>query len=255
MNLRFASIVDWNEKEFPGKIASVVYLAGCPLRCPWCYSGALVTAPNECSIEKSVDFFLNHLLKQREKTNAVVFTGGEPTEQGNALAELCERLRAAGFAVKIETSGFYPEALADLLPNADVVALDLKTRLAQDDYAAACGFNGSKEVLLSNVLRSLAFLETRGKNFGVEWQARTTIVPGLNDDAQIIREIARTGRNADSFVLQAFEPNVGELVDAQFASRGEPSRDKMLELAAAAKEELGDNASVLIRIKSVEIKI
>jgi pyruvate formate lyase activating enzyme len=258
MKLRFASILDWDDKAFSGKTASVVFLAGCPLRCPWCYSGALVTNPSECSTEAPLPFFVTHLEKQRGKGNAIVFTGGEPTAQGNALAELCKRLRYAGFAVKIETSGYYPEALADLLPHIDFVSLDVKTRLEQDAYAAACGFEGSKEVLLSNVLRSIAFLETRGKSFGVEWEARTTIVPQLNDDAATIREIAHAARNADAFVLQAFEASGRELVDQQFAQRGEPSREKMLELAQAARDELSktkENAAVRVRIKNAEVKI
>lgn len=255
VNLRFASIIDWNATAFPGKIASVVYLAGCPLRCPWCYSGALVTAPSECSTEAPANFFLNHLLKQRDKCNAVVFGGGEPCEQGNALAGLCKRLRYEGFAVKIETSGYYPEALAELLPSVDFVSIDFKTRLEQSEYAKACGFEGNAELLLSNVLRSIAFLETRGKQYGVEWEARTTIVPSLNDNVETIKEIARFAKNADSYALQAFEAGDRELVDPAFAQRGEPSREKMLELAAAAKEALGGNANVLVRVKKAEVKI
>ncbi|MFH0973308.1 MAG: radical SAM protein [Candidatus Micrarchaeota archaeon] len=259
MKLRFASIIDWNDSIYEGKIASVVYLVGCPLRCPWCYSGALVTAPNECSSEKPVEFFLNHLLKQRDKCNAVVFTGGEPCEQENALAELCVKLRGEGFAVKIETSGYYPEALAGLIPNIDFVSLDIKTRLEQDDYAKACGFNGNAELLVSNVLRSIAFLETRGAQYGVEWEARTTIVPQLNDDAQTIREIARHAKNAGAYALQALETQDREFVDSGFAQNAsEPSREKMLELAAAAKEALaafGENTNVIVRMKNAEAKI
>jgi pyruvate formate lyase activating enzyme len=263
MNLRFASIIDWDDKAYAGRVASVVYLAGCPLRCPWCYSGALVTAPGEVSAEKPVDFFYNHLLKQRDKTRAVVFTGGEPCEQGNALAELCARLRAAGFAIKIETSGYYPEALAALIPHADFVALDVKTRLsqeAQSDYAVACGFNGNAELLVSNVLRSVAFLETRGAQYGVEWEARTTIVPGVNDDEALVREIARATKNAGSHALQAFEASGRELVDSSYATRPETTRERLFELAQAVKSELnelkqGEDARVLIRVKGVEAKV
>jgi len=28
--------------DFPGKIACIVFLAGCNFRCPWCYSAELV---------------------------------------------------------------------------------------------------------------------------------------------------------------------------------------------------------------------
>ena len=245
MNLRFASIIDWDDKAYAGRVASVVYLAGCPLRCPWCYSGTLVTAPSECSAEKPIEFFHNHLLKQRGKSNAVVFTGGEPCEQGNALAELCAKLRAEGFAIKIETNGYYPEALAALIPHADFVALDVKTRLtqeAQGDYARACGFNGNAELLVSNVLRSIAFLESRGAQYGVAWEARTTIVPGVNDDPAITRDIALATKNAALHAFQSFESNGREHVDPQFSQREEPSREKMFELAAAARDALNENA-------------
>jgi pyruvate formate lyase activating enzyme len=260
MNLRFASIIDWDDKAFTGKTACVVYLAGCPLRCPWCYSGALVTAPSEVSAEKPVEFFYNHLAKQRGKSNAVVFTGGEPCEQGNALAELCARLRSAGFAIKIETSGYYPEALAALIPHVDEVALDVKTRLNAQAYAAACGFNGNAELLASNVLRSIAFLETRGAQYGVEWEARTTIVPGINDDVETVKEIARATKNAGSHALQAFEANGRELVDSSYATRQETTRERLFELAQAVKSELkelkpNEEAIIFIRVKGVEAKI
>ena len=139
------------------------------------------------------------------------------------------------------------------------MSLDIKTRFEQDDYAKACGFKGNAELLVSNVLRSIAFLETRGAQYGVEWEARTTVVPQLNDDAQIIREIARHAKNASAYALQALETQDREFVDAGFAQNAsEPSREKMLELAAAAKEvlaALGGNTNVIVRMKNAEAKI
>lgn len=176
MKLRFSSILEHSLVDYPGKVASVVFLGGCPLRCGWCNTPKLLN--QESCINAPASFFIKHFAKQRQFIDAVCFNGGEPLMQGNALLELTRALKQKAFLIKVETSGYYPEALAELLPHVDFVALDVKTRLDDArEYARVCGFDGKPELLLSNVLRSLAFLETRGKR--VFKEIRFTVIPGV----------------------------------------------------------------------------
>jgi pyruvate formate lyase activating enzyme len=57
---------------------------------------------------------------------AVVVTGGEPTIHED-LPLFLEKLKRKGFAVKLDTNGFRPDALNACLPWLDCVALDVKT--------------------------------------------------------------------------------------------------------------------------------
>ena len=66
--------------DYPGKIACVVFLAGCNFRCPWCYSSELVLPLKILKqpriSEKEIFDFLE---KERGCLEGVVLCGGEPT--------------------------------------------------------------------------------------------------------------------------------------------------------------------------------
>ncbi|OIO26452.1 hypothetical protein COX85_02185 [Candidatus Micrarchaeota archaeon CG_4_10_14_0_2_um_filter_55_9] len=218
MNLRFGGIVHGDEERWPGHASSVLYLAGCPFRCPWCNTPSLVQT--EGFAEQSVEYFLNEL----SKSEAVVLTGGEPLMQGNAVLGLLQRLDAP---VRIETNGYYSETLNDCLPLAKEVQLDLKARLDARTYAEATAFRGDPELLLSNVLRSLTFLEKNGSR--VRKVFSFTVVPGVNDSPETARELAKyVSLYCDEFVLRSFDPS--DCLDASFKERPAPASDKMTEL-------------------------
>ena len=222
MNLRFGGIVHGDEERWPGHASSVLYLAGCPFRCPWCNTPSLVQT--EGFAEQSVEYFLNEL----SKSEAVVLTGGEPLMQGNAVLGLLQRLDAP---VRIETNGYYSETLNDCLPLAKEVQLDLKARLDARTYAEATAFRGDPELLLSNVLRSLAFLEKLGSHAFNEF--RFTVVEGENDGA--VEEVAKyVAPYCDRFLV------VGD------------DRNKSLPLAQAARKHV---QNVALRTPQGEEKV
>ena len=222
MNLRFGGIVHGDEERWPGHASSVLYLAGCPFRCPWCNTPSLVQT--EGFAEQSVEYFLNEL----SKSEAVVLTGGEPLMQGNAVLGLLQRLDAP---VRIETNGYYSETLNDCLPLAKEVQLDLKARLDARTYAEATAFRGDPELLLSNVLRSLAFLEKLGSHVFKEF--RFTVVEGENDGA--VEEVAKyVAPYCDRFLV------VGD------------DRNKSLPLAQAARKHV---QNVALRTPQGEEKV
>ena len=234
MNLKFSSIIDFSETAWPGKTSSVVYLSGCPLQCYWCNVPFLVNSQDATFDLKPTSFFAAHFSKLQANTDAVVFLGGEPLMQSNALLELCRTLKQMGFQIRVETAGYYPESLRDLLMTVDYVAMDVKVPIDEEGYAKATSFYGDKSILLSKVLGSLAFLEA---SKGVFKELRTTIVPGLNDNLEAVERIARICKFANLFALQQFSPGPkGSFVDKNFELLEEPSKEKMYELAYACKK-------------------
>ena len=95
--------------DFPHKTACTVFTGGCNFRCPFCHNSDLVLHPGRVPVIPEDDLFA--LLEKRKHTlEGVCITGGEPMLQKD-LPLFCERVKALGFAVKIDTNGFYPAQL------------------------------------------------------------------------------------------------------------------------------------------------
>ena len=78
-------------------------------------------------------------------------------------------MRQLGFAVKLDTNGFHPQALAEILDRglADYVAMDIKNR--REKYGITCGIPGLDPASVEDSLRLLA-------RSGVDFELRTTLV-------------------------------------------------------------------------------
>ena len=107
----------------------------------------------------------------------MVLTGGEPLLQPDA-ADFLRQVRELGFAVKLDTNGCYPDALADILAQglADYVAMDVKNSPAR--YAETVGVPGFD---LAPVEESVRLL----RQSAVEYEFRTTLVRELHTGADL----------------------------------------------------------------------
>lgn len=178
--------------DFPGHVAATLFTHGCPLRCPYCHNPELVSGPMPDHFVSREE--ISRFLAARARLlDGVCITGGEPLVHQD-LAELLEEIRSHGLAVKLDTSGMYPDHLerlisADLL---DFVAIDFKT--AHHHYARVGG-DGAK------VLRAIATV----RQSGVDYELRTTAAPGVvteEDIASISKELVPGER----YVLTQFRP-------------------------------------------------
>ncbi|HKM79203.1 MAG TPA: anaerobic ribonucleoside-triphosphate reductase activating protein [Candidatus Bathyarchaeia archaeon] len=188
--MRFSAIQKTSLIDYPNRIASVLFTSGCNLRCPYCHNWRLVLDPKPSLLQEETAL---EILESRKKyVDAVVITGGEPTMHRD-LPIFLRKLKEKGFAVKLDTNGFYPQVLEQSLPYLDYVALDVKTSLKK--YARL----GAKDV--APLLRTIEILKT-GK---VEYEFRTTVVPGFveREDLTAIGEIIKGAKN---FALQQFNP-------------------------------------------------
>jgi len=214
--------------DFPGRIASVVFLGGCNFRCPFCHNPELVLRA-ESQPDISVDDALRTVELRRGLVDGVVVTGGEPLTNGEELLALLRRLRESGLAVKLDTNGYEIDTLREVLGTrlVDYVAMDVKTSL--DKYGAAAG-----RALDARRIRD-AIAAVSGS--GVRHEFRTTCVPGLVelDDVRSIATLL--GRN-ESYVLQQFRAT-SAVIDPAYAGVKPHLADMLRSFADAVRPLVG----------------
>ena len=206
--------------DFPEHVACTVFLAGCDLRCPFCHNASLVTGAPEAVM--SEEKFFSFLDKRRGVLDGVAITGGEPLLRHD-IKEFALKIKERGFAVKLDTNGTHPDALADIIGAGavDYVAMDIKNSPAK--YAVT---TGAEDIDLEAVRRSVGILLS-GK---VGYEFRTTVVHELHT-ADDIREIGRMIKGAGRYFLQQFRDS-GEILGGTFTS---PAKEEMQEMADAVR--------------------
>lgn len=112
--------------DFPNHIAVVVFLQGCPWRCPFCYNQSLQPVLKENPTDWSEEKFFNLLARRKGLSDAVVFSGGEPLMQDQALINALKKSKELGLTTGLHTGGYRPEVLKKALPFLDWVGLDVK---------------------------------------------------------------------------------------------------------------------------------
>jgi pyruvate formate lyase activating enzyme len=168
----------------------VLFTPGCNLRCPYCHNWRIVVDPKPPFLQQEAA--LKILESRKRYVDAVVVTGGEPTMH-KELPKFLRKLKEKGFHIKLDTNGFFPETLEECLAYVDYVALDVKTSL--EKYPRL----GAKDT--TGFLRSIEMLKT-GK---VEYELRTTVVPGFVD-AEDVSRIGGLVKGARTYTLQQFIP-------------------------------------------------
>ncbi len=188
--------------DYPETLSCTVFLSGCNFRCPWCYSPELVL-PQFISHQPEIkeSEFFDFLKTKKGLIDGVVICGGEPTIHSE-LPIFCSAIKNVGYKIKLDTNGSSPEMLENLfkLKLLDYVAMDIKA--PKEKYTQAIGFEGSSGYyLLDKIEKSMSLL----KNGTVDYEFRTTVVPGVHTKEDIIK-IAHWIRPAKKYFLQKFRP-------------------------------------------------
>jgi pyruvate formate lyase activating enzyme len=207
--------------EYPGKIVSVVFTAGCNFKCPFCQNPDLVLNPDSLPSVSSKEV-VSHLISKKKWLDGLAITGGEPMIH-QALSDFIGKVKEEGFLVGIETNGANAQMLKDLIADKliDYVALDIKAPLVWAKYKKAAGIND--EDLFRKVKESVeVLLELKSD---IDYELRSTVVPGLIGEEDILA-IARQIRGAKRYVLQQFLPRI--TLDKQY-ERIKPYSKEVLE--------------------------
>lgn len=190
-----AGLVKTSLVDYPGRLCTTLFFRGCNFRCPYCHNRGLVLGddiPPPLSGEGAIGF----LAGRRHLVDAVCLSGGEPTLVPS-LARLAATLKGLGLKVKLDTNGTRPAVIRDLLQASavDYVAMDIKAPLHKYDLIARTGVN------LDDIRATVALLQQGG----VEYEFRTTVVPGLLTREDLLA-IGDWLAGAQTYVLQQFRP-------------------------------------------------
>lgn len=161
--------------DYPGKVACTVFLNGCNFRCPFCHNYELVEADAESLME--VGELFQFLEGRKGILDGVCITGGEPTIHAQ-LPEMLRSIREMGYSIKLDTNGYRPQMLKDVVEQGlvDYVAMDIKNGPA--DYGLTAGIEGLD---LKDIEQSIWFL-LQDK---VDYEFRTTVVEPFHDRKSI----------------------------------------------------------------------
>ncbi len=126
--MKFAGMVKNSTVDYPGKIALVLFTAGCNFRCSYCQNYELMyVGKNECSIDENDIFKL--LDKRKGLIDAVCITGGEPSLYYREIIEFFSKLKERyqnSYLLKIDTNGSNYEFLNKIYDEVDFIAMDYK---------------------------------------------------------------------------------------------------------------------------------
>jgi len=191
--LRVGGITPFTATDFPGKIASVVFVQGCPWRCGYCHNPHLQPRLPGGPLNWTR---IRGLLQRRVGlVDAVVFSGGEPTIDP-ALPDAIGEVREMGFKVGLHSGGIYQNRFNEILPMLDWIGFDIKApfdhrydRVTGAADSAAVALAGAQAVISSDV----------------DYEFRTTVHPALLQEDDIL-EMARTlsSMGATNYALQVF---------------------------------------------------
>ncbi len=223
--------------DYPGHVASTLFLQGCNFRCPYCHNPDLVLHdPVNGQVPLDLGEILAYMATYTRMLEGVCVTGGEPLLQGG-LAEMCRSIRGLGLKVKLDTNGSLPERLASLLEASllDYVAVDIKGPPGK--IHDICRTAMPESALVAATERTVRLLEASG----VAYELRTTVVPGLIDGNDLAA-LAGWLQGGHRYVLQQFRP--GECLDPLFCDVPAYSPETLKEEAKALS---GFFAEVIVR--------
>ncbi|MDF2880023.1 MAG: anaerobic ribonucleoside-triphosphate reductase activating protein [Clostridiaceae bacterium] len=169
--------------DYPGKISTAFFTAGCNFKCPYCHNGHLVN--NQSDLNISEEDAIVYLETRKRSIDAVVISGGEPTLFGIELITFLEKLKELGYLIKLDTNGTNPDIIKIILDKklVNYIAMDIKSPIAKYEKVVNANVN------LSKIIESIKLI----KNSEIDYEFRTTVTKELllkNDIIDIIEEIS-----------------------------------------------------------------
>jgi len=126
MKVNFGGFVPLSTVDWRGRAVCTVFFRGCPVRCTYCHNAGILTGEDFRPVEEIAGMIRSSLLL----ISGVIFSGGEPTMQKDALVALAGNAKKMGLLVGVQTNGVFPGTLETLISEklVDKVALDIKAR-------------------------------------------------------------------------------------------------------------------------------
>ena len=214
MELNFGGMIPISTVDWYGRSVSVIFFNGCPFSCLYCQNYKLLDGNNPVELE----VIEKKIVDAKSFISAVVFSGGEPMMQYEALEHLAQFTKNEGLLVGVETNGYYPERLSQLIEKklVDRIFLDIKAPVISDKYEIITG--GVKDAG-ERVLQSLEHID-------IPLEVRTTVFRSYSD----ISGIAESLKDHDcTYVIQQGLPE--NAPDENLQKEKPLTRDELATLA------------------------
>jgi pyruvate formate lyase activating enzyme len=169
----------------------------------------------------SEEEFFSFLQKRQGIIEGVCVTGGEPTLQPG-LKDFLKKIKDMGYSVKLDTNGYRPEILKDVVQSGlvDYVAMDIKN--SREKYSLTCGLESMD---MTKINESVEFLMSGV----VDYEFRTTIVKELHNEDDI-QDIVSWIKGAKKYYLQGFSDS-GDLICSGYSGYNKTDLEKLLNIA------------------------
>ena len=198
-----AGITPFTTIDFPGRLAGVFYLQGCPWRCRYCYNAEFWPLPSAfhgsppSGSTIPLEKILHFLDSRKGHLDGIVFSGGEPTIHDHLPAWM-KAVKEMGFEIGLHSGGMVPERLEQVLPFCNWVGLDIKAPFHLYEKVTQSPGSGDK------ARRSAELVLTSG----VAYEFRTTFHPAVLSEGDVLfmaRELAEKG--CKRYAIQMFHPD------------------------------------------------
>lgn len=179
--------------DYPDKISAIVFMQGCNFNCGYCHNPGLLSKISKNDIY-STDVFFEFLNKRKGKLDGVVITGGEATLQPD-LKPFIQSIKNMGFLVKLDTNGYKPDILENLLADnlLDYIAMDIKAPL--EKYSSIVRIDTD----VSKIQKSIDIIMSSN----VDYEFRTTVLSSMLS-FEDFEKIAVLIKGAKKYYLQKF---------------------------------------------------
>jgi pyruvate formate lyase activating enzyme len=170
----------------PG-VRVVAWTAGCQWRCLYCHNPDTWNMMNGMPVtfERAVETLSKYRHGLKLMSGGFTLSGGEPLMQDRFAVKLCSAAKAMGVHTAIETNGFLGARLSDHeLEAIDLILLGIKT----------WGEEKHRHLTGKPIEPTLDFAKRLAARKRAIW-VRFVLVPGLTDDAEDIKQIARFAGN------------------------------------------------------------
>ena len=182
--------------DFPGKISTVFFFAGCDLRCPYCHNESLFSFKIEDVIPR--EQVLDEIIKRSNFVDGVVFTGGEPALYDELIDLFRDIKEKTTIEIKLDTNGLNPGFIEKASPYLNFVAIDIKTT---PDMYCELGSKLTESDIRSRLSKTKSILEDK-RNVKVEY--RTTMYPPLVESYERLYKMFEFIPDNAEYYLQKF---------------------------------------------------
>lgn len=229
--------------EWPDKICSVVFVAGCNFRCPFCYNQDLVLHPDKLPNidEKEI---LEYLIENKDFIEGVMITGGEPTilfETQEAKTTEKQKIACPSKSSKGKKGDFIFQKFINYCNSGKVIAeselINFIKKIKKIGLEVGVETNGSNpkaiEYMIKNNLVDYIAMDIKAPleqekynqlvgvrvdlnkikesiklimDSNIDYEFRTTVVSQLLNREDIL-EIVKAIRGAKRYYLQQFKPD------------------------------------------------